>query len=50
MGELSYDFLEFGKTSVQRFIDDSYQETLERFFRKGAVQMKLSGVLELLSF
>lgn len=32
-------FSEFGKTSVQRFIDDSYQETLERF-SQGAVQMK----------
>ncbi|MDU4955830.1 MAG: HAD family phosphatase, partial [Enterococcus faecium] len=41
-------FSEFGKTSVQRFIDDSYQETLERF-SQGAVQMK-PGVLELLSF
>ena len=41
-------FAEFGKTSVQRFIDDSYQETLERF-SQGAVQMK-PGVLELLSF
>lgn len=27
-------FAEFGKTSVQRFIDDSYQETLERFSKE----------------
>ncbi|WP_165002919.1 MULTISPECIES: HAD family phosphatase [unclassified Enterococcus] len=41
-------FADFGKQNVQRFIKDSYQETLDRFSR-GAVQMK-PGVLELLSF
>ncbi len=40
-------FSGIGKTSVQRFIDNSYQETLERF-SQGAVQV--TGVLELLSF
>lgn len=41
-------FAEYGRETVQRFIDESFQETLTRF-ASGNVQLK-PGVMELLDF
>lgn len=41
-------FAEYGRETVQRFIDESFQETLSRF-ASGNVQLK-PGVMELLDF
>lgn len=41
-------FASFGRETVQKFIDDSYQETLDRF-ALGQVELK-PGVLEFLKF
>ncbi|PTO38930.1 HAD family hydrolase [Enterococcus mundtii] len=41
-------FASFGRETVQKFIDDSYQETLDRF-ALGQVELK-PGVLEFLNF